>query len=465
MISSKNTNNVNELEAIIQKQRNFFATHTTFSIDFRIEQLKKLKKELKSHQTEIFTALKEDLGKSMTETFMSELFNVYNEINFMLRNIKKLSKKRSSLPAFYLLSAKTYTQPSPYGCALIISPWNYPLFLTLKPLVGAIACGNCVLLKTSELAPKTSAVLKKIISNIYNEEYIYIAEGGVEVAQALLKEKFDFIFYTGSTRVGKIVMEAASKYLTPLCLELGGKSPVIVLEDAKLEIAAKRIIFGKYFNAGQTCIAPDYIIVQKSVKNKLVQHLNEAITQTLGSNPLDNTEYTSIINDKAFERLIELAGNTKPLADKAKRKISITLIDNPPLDSPIMQEEIFGPLLPIIEVEDYNEAYQYISNNDKPLAAYLFTENKEIQENFSLYLSGGGLCVNDTLMHVMAKNLPFGGIGMSGMGQYVGKASFDLFSHNKPVLEQSTKFDISLRYPPFPKILTTIIKKLSHKKQ
>ncbi len=450
----------------VEKQRAYFSEGHTMNLKFRLKALAKLKKELKSHEREIYKALQNDLGKSQLETFMTELVSVYKEISYMSKNIKKLAKKRKVANPVFLFPAKSYIQAEPLGCTLLISPWNYPIMLTFKPLIGAIAAGNCAIVKSSELSPHSSALIKKIIESTFDEGHVCALEGGVEISTALLAERFDFIFYTGSTRVGKIVMEAASKNLTPVCLELGGKSPTIVLEDADLKIAAKRILFGKVFNAGQTCIAPDYILAHEDIKSKLIEELQLTLIDFLGADSINNPDYPRIINERSFDRLIELAKtsqsdsslNSEIVYDRAKLKMAITIIDEPSHSSALMQEEIFGPLLPVIGIKDYKQGIDFIQANEKPLAAYLFTENSEIQEHFSTYLSAGGICINDTLMHLMAK-MPFGGVGMSGMGKYFGKASFDLFSHLKGVLNKSTKFDPALRYPPFPERLRKIFSK------
>ncbi len=446
---------IDEIKPLVEQQKAFFATNSTFSFDYRIDALQKLLKELKKNQNQLLNAIDKDLGKSYFESMVSEIHIVYQEINYMIKNLSKLSKKRSSRPPFSLFTAKTYVQPEPYGVTLIISPWNYPAQLVFMPLAGAIAAGNCAMIKSSELAPHTSQVIEDIITSIFPKEYICVAQGGVEVATELLNQRYDFIFYTGSTRVGKVVMEGAAKHLTPVCLELGGKSPTIVLKDANLDIAAKRIVFGKYFNAGQTCIAPDYILAEESIYNALSAKINYYFEQFI-PDALNNPEYPFIINEQNYKRLLELADGYHVACNEEKRKIALTLIHQPEPDAPIMQEEIFGPLLPILSVKNYEDAMQFIRSKEKPLAAYLFTEDKDIQEHMSKHCACGGLCINDTIVHFAAHNLPFGGVGMSGMGAYHGKHSFDLFSHLKPVVNQSTKFDFKLRYPPFPKKIQKI---------
>ncbi len=460
MQNSLSDSNSHLIKDLITHQRRFFDSGTSLELNYRIKVLKKLKKEIKSKEKLIFKALENDLGKSPLESFATELLSIYEEISFMLKNIRKLAKKRYSRSPLLVFPAKSYIQAEPLGISLIISPWNYPFMLSFKPLIGAIAAGNCVILKPSELSPHSSKILNDIISNVFDIGHAAVVEGGVEASTALLEERFDFIFYTGSTRVGKIVMEAASKNLTPVCLELGGKSPTVVLEDANINLAAKRILFGKIFNAGQTCIAPDYVLAHKNIKSKLIEEIQLTLIDFLGSDLINNPDYPKIINAKAFDRLIDLANtsmstsvlNLPMMCDREKLKIALTVIDNPKLDSKLMQEEIFGPLLPVLEIESYEEAVDFIRNNEKPLAAYLFTENKKYQEHFSTYVSAGGISINDTLLHLVSK-MPFGGVGMSGMGKYFGKASFDLFSNLKGVLNKSTRFDFNLRYQPYPKMI------------
>ncbi len=439
---------INDIKPLVDAQRAFFATNSTFSIEFRKNALEKLSRLLKDNQKELLKAINLDLGKSDFESMASELQVTHTEIKYMLKNLDKLARKRSSRPPFALFSSKTYVQAEPYGLSLIISPWNYPVQLVFLPLVGAIAAGNCVIIKSSELAPHSSNLMAKLIAENFPKEYIALVEGGADIATELLKQKYDFIFYTGSTRIGKIVMEAAAKHLTPVCLELGGKSPCVVLKDANIDLTAKRIAFGKVFNAGQTCIAPDYVLVEEEVYDALSAKLNYYF-EKFAPDALNNSDYPFIINEQNFDRLLALAGEHDVEHDREKRKIKLSLIHNPDVNSEIMQEEIFGPLLPIIPIKNYEEAMLFIRSKDKPLAAYLFTENKDIQEDMSIHCACGGLCINDTIIHFAAHNLPFGGVGASGMGSYHGKHSFDCFSHLKPVVNQSTSLDFKFRYPPY----------------
>ncbi len=447
-----------EIKKLISKQKEYFTTRETFSLDHRIHYLKKFLAEIKRNQSEILDALHKDLGKSRLTAFASEILSVYGELNYMIKNLKKLARKRSVSQSLLTFPSKNYIQPEPYGLVLVLSPWNYPFFLAIKPTIGAIAAGNCVILKPSELTPHTTSIVTKIIENVFPQEYFSVVQGGVDVAETLTAERFDFILYTGSTRIGKIVMEAASINLTPVCLELGGKSPTIVLDDIDLELVAKRIIFGKFFNVGQTCIAPDYVLAHKNIKDELIVKLKEIIQKFIGDDFVNNPEYSHIITEEAFDRLVTLGKEHGIKYDKDSLKIEMTIVDEPSLNSLIMQEEIFGPLLPVLSVENYEEAVKFIQEREKPLNAYLFTENKSIQEHFSRYVSAGNIVVNDTIMNLINPNLPFGGVGYSGMGKYQRKASFDIFSHLKSVMIRSKYFDFSFRYPPFPKFLSKFLK-------
>ncbi|BAY12672.1 aldehyde dehydrogenase [Calothrix sp. NIES-2098] len=437
---------------IIRKQRDFFQTGKTKDVNFRIAQLKKLKQAILDNEQAIVQALKADLNKPEFETYATEIF-VIKEIDYAIKNIKTWTKPKKAPVTidFFQYSAKIY--PEPLGVALIIGAWNYPFNLVISPLIGAIAAGNCTIIKPSELAPHTSSLLAEVIAKYFDPAYIALVEGGVEISQQLLAEKFDYIFFTGGTSVGKIVMEAAAKHLTPVTLELGGKSPCIVDTEINLEHTLKRIIWGKFLNAGQTCIAPDYILVDKKIKINLVDGLKKTIKEFYGNNPATSPDYARIISQKHFDRLANLlkygeviiGGETIP----EERYIAPTLIDNVSLDAPIMQEEIFGPILPIIEYSDITEAIAFINSRPKPLALYLFTQNKNLQTRVLQETSSGGVCINDTVMHCGLPSLPFGGVGDSGIGSYHGKASFDTFSHSKSVLQNSFLLDLKWRYAPY----------------
>ncbi|HCL4453649.1 TPA: aldehyde dehydrogenase [Clostridium botulinum] len=438
---------------ILEKQKSFFDKGYTKDINFRIEALKKLKRNIKINENNIFKALKIDLNKSEFETFITEIGIVYDEINGAIKNIKKWSKPKKVKTPITNFLASSYIYNEPYGVALIMSPWNYPFQLIMAPLVGAISAGNCVLLKPSELAIKTEKIIVKIIKDTFSDEYIGVITGGIEESTALLKEKFDYIFYTGGINVGKIVMRAAAEHLTPITLELGGKSPCIVDKDANIDLAARRIAWGKFLNAGQTCVAPDYLVVHRNIKEKLISSIKNYIVEFFGENTFESEDYPRIINERHFKRLegylkegkIVSGGNT----DINNLYIEPTIIEGINFENRIMEEEIFGPIFPVIEFEDIDKVIDIVKNNPKPLALYYFSENKEKQEFIIKNISFGGGCINDTIMHLSTSTLPFGGVGSSGIGGYHGRASFDTFSHKKSILKKSNLIDVKIRYAPF----------------
>ncbi|APQ73471.1 aldehyde dehydrogenase [Clostridium botulinum] len=438
---------------ILEKQKSFFDKGYTKDINFRIEALKKLKHNIKINENNIFKALKIDLNKSEFETFITEIGIVYDEINGAIKNIKKWSKPKKVKTPITNFLASSYIYNEPYGVALIMSPWNYPFQLIMAPLVGAISAGNCVLLKPSELAIKTEKIIVKIIKDTFSDEYIGVITGGIEESTALLKEKFDYIFYTGGINVGKIVMRAAAEHLTPITLELGGKSPCIVDKDANIDLAARRIAWGKFLNAGQTCVAPDYLVVHRNIKEKLISSIENYIVEFFGENTFESEDYPRIINERHFKRLegylkegkIVSGGNT----DINNLYIEPTIIEGINFENRIMEEEIFGPIFPVIEFENIDKVIDIVKNNPKPLALYYFSENKEKQEFIIKNISFGGGCINDTIMHLSTSTLPFGGVGNSGIGGYHGRASFDTFSHKKSILKKSNLIDVKIRYAPF----------------
>ncbi|GET39165.1 aldehyde dehydrogenase [Microseira wollei] len=442
-----------EISEIIRQQRLFFATGKTKDVSFRLEQLKILNQAILDNEAAIIEDLNADLKKPTLEAYALEIAVVKKEINHAIKHIKSWTKpkKVTEIP-LEQFPASAIIYPEPLGVVLIIAPWNYPFQLTLSPLVGAIAAGNCAILKPSELAPHTSRVIADICQKNFDPAYIAVVEGGVETSQQLLKEKFDHIFFTGGTAVGKIIMEAAAKQLTPVTLELGGKSPCIVDADINLEHTARRIAWGKFINAGQSCIAPDYILVDKTIKKDLIENIKKCLKEFYGDDPENNPDYGRIINQKQFDRLtaflngeIIVGGKTNP----ETLYIAPTLIDNVSLDAPLMQEEIFGPILPIIEYNNLSEAIGIVNAQPKPLALYLFSKNKNYQERVLRETSSGGVCINDTVMQVGIPDLPFGGVGFSGIGSYHGQASFDIFSHQKSVLKRSFLMDLKLRYAPY----------------
>lgn len=452
------------IETIAKKQRNYFYQGETLSVDFRKKQLMKLKKTLIAHQDDIVEAVHKDFGKSSFETYVTEIQVVYDEINYMLKNLKKLAKLqkvRTPLLHFY---SKSKIMHDPLGTVLIISPWNYPLALALTPLAGAIAAGNCAVIKPSEVSSHTSALISKIITENFDEQYLTVYEGEADTTQTLLKQGFDHCFFTGSTEVGKKIMQTASETLTPVTLELGGKSPCVVTEDADIVKAACRIVWGKFVNAGQTCIAPDFVLVHESVKHRLILMIQEVLRRFYGEQPLENDDYARIITEKHFDRLVGLMDNESILhgGEYSRDTLSIapTLVDDPDWDSQIMTEEIFGPLLPIIGYDSIVDTVQTLQDRPKPLAFYLFTESEVYKEFVMGSLSFGGGCINDTLIHFANLNMPFGGVGHSGMGNYHGKYSFDTFTHFKSVTEKTTLFDIPLRYPPYSSKVLDWLKKM-----
>ncbi|HDR6289186.1 TPA: aldehyde dehydrogenase [Bacillus cereus] len=426
---------------LTQKQRSFFRSGKTKNVQFRINTLNKLRELILSNEKEILKGLKDDLNKPEAEAFRTEIKLVLGEIDFTLDNLVSWASPREVETPSSHVGSTSYIYPEPFGVALIIAPWNYPFQLALAPLVGAIAAGNCAVLKPSELTPHTSRILAKIINANFPEEYICVVEGEIETSTALLKEKFDHIFFTGSTMVGKVVAEAAAKNLTPVTLELGGKSPCIVHEDADLEEAATRIIRGKFLNAGQTCVAPDYLLVQRSVKEKLLDKLKEVISNTYGEDISQNLDFPRIINEKHFNRLKQYLDNgnlvTGGKADLSRLFIEPTILDNISWEDPVMQDEIFGPILPVLEYDDVSEIIHIIVERPKPLALYLFSESEVVQNSILSNISFGGGSINDTLSHMTSHYLPFGGVGESGMGAYHGKGSFDTFSHFKSILKRS----------------------------
>lgn len=438
---------------LLEKQRQFYFSGKTRNPDFRREQLSRLLAAVRTHENEITEALKLDLNKAPFESYETEIGIVCKEIRNALRHLSGWTKPRSVCPSVLHFPSRGKVYREPYGTVLIMSPWNYPFQLTMVPLVGSIAAGNCTILKPSEYSLHTAQVMEKMIKEIFPEDYAAVIRGGRAANQDLLTEKFDYIFFTGSPRVGRVVMEAAAKNLTPVTLELGGKSPCIVDETAKIDLAAKRIVWGKFINAGQTCIAPDYLLVQKAVQEPLIRAMKKYTEAFYGPHPETGEDYPKIINDRHFERLRGLTGEGKIIFggrfNEATRQIAPTLIEDVSWESPIMQEEIFGPLLPVLTFNRLDEVLPEIVRRPKPLALYLFTTDRKTKDQVMQTVSFGGGCVNDTIIHIANTNLAFGGVGESGMGHYHGKATFDTFTHEKSVVEKSNCLDINLRYPPF----------------
>ena len=454
-----------DVTRILSDHRDFFNTHKTLDINFRIQSLLKLKNSIKKYEDEIFKALKSDLNKCEFEAYSTEIGYVLSSITNTIKNINKWSKIKKVRTPIFLLPAKEYIINEPYGTVLIVGPYNYPFQLVIEPLIGAISAGNCAVIKPSELTPNVSKIVKKIISETFDENYIRCVEGGIDTNTALTSSPFDYIFFTGSPRVAKIIMKAAAQHLTPVTLELGGKSPVIVDESANISVSARRIIWGKTVNAGQTCIAPDYVYVHENVKEKLISEMINAIKEFYGENPEESENFGHIINERHFDRITSIIDKDSHgiiyggRYNKKDLYIDPTLIDISFPSSAAMEEEIFGPVLPIISYSNLNKVIDDIKSKPKPLALYIFSENKQVQKKLLSEISSGGVSVNDTLMHCVNPNLPFGGVGNSGIGSYHGKYSFDTFSHKKSVSEKGTKLNITMLFPPYSEKKLNLIKK------
>lgn len=447
---------------ILTEQRELFNSQKTKSVNYRKIYLEKLKEVIIKNENLLYEAIDKDFGKSKFDTFTTEISFVLKDIDYYLKNLNSLSKPKSVRTnlANQLGSSKIY--PEPLGCTLVIGAWNYPYQLSLSPVVAAIAAGNTCILKPSEVAENSMKAMAKIINENFPKEYLYVAEGGVEEITEILKLKFDKIFFTGSTKVGQIVYEAAAKNLTPVVLELGGKSPAIVTSSPNFEVAAKRIVWGKFLNAGQTCVAPDYILVDEKVKDSFLDSLKSYIQKF---NYQSNSEqYTRIINEKNFDRLVNLIDPDKVFfggnSDSSKKFIEPTILQNVTWEDAVMKEEIFGPILPVLTFTNFNEALLKIAEHEKPLAAYLFTSDSEEKENFTSKISFGGGCINDVVMHLSNDYLPFGGVGNSGIGNYHGKFGFEAFSHQKAILDRATWGEPDLKYPPYTEKKLNWIKKL-----
>ncbi|MFK4312004.1 MULTISPECIES: aldehyde dehydrogenase [unclassified Bacillus (in: firmicutes)] len=438
------------ISSIVNKQKEYFYKGHTRSLETRKNNLKKLYEGIQRFEDEIFQALKLDLNKSVHESFTTEIGYVLKEISFQMKHISSWSKPKRVRTALTHFGSKGKVVPEPYGVTLIIAPWNYPFQLAIAPLVGALAAGNTVVLKPSELTPNVSKVLTRMLGELFPEELVSVVEGGAEESTALLKEQFDYIFFTGSVGIGKVVMEAAAKKLTPLTLELGGKSPCIVHKDAKLDVTARRIVWGKFLNAGQTCVAPDYMYVHSSVKEQLIEALRHEIAEQYGKDALQNDNYVRIVSERHFERLCTFLQDGKPVIGgnytKETLHIEPTVLTNVTWQSAVMEDEIFGPILPIIEYDKIEEVIETIQHHPKPLALYVFSEDRKVQEKVTSNISYGGGCINDVVYHLATPYLPFGGVGSSGLGSYHGEQSFRTFSHYKSILSQSTAFDMKIRY-------------------
>ena len=451
-----------EIKQIIKAQRTYFQTGATLSIDKRLLVLRKLKACILKHEQEIHAALQRDLGKSSFESYMCETGLVLSELSYMIKHTKHFAKGKNVRTPLAQFHSRSFKKPSPYGVTLIMSPWNYPFMLTIEPLIDAIAAGNTAVLKPSAYSPATSSVIQKIIKECFPPEYASVVTGGRAENNCLLAEHFDYIFFTGSPIVGREVMRHASDNLTPVTLELGGKSPCIVEKTANLKLAAKRIVFGKFLNCGQTCVAPDYIYCDPSIKDLLIAELKKEIEKQFGSQPLSNPNYGKIINAKHFHRIVSLLDSKKLVHGgsfaETTLQIEPTVLSNVTWNDPVMQEEIFGPVLPILTYDSFDQAIEKINTMPHPLALYIFTSNKEAANKATSLCGFGGGCINDVVIHLATSEMGFGGFGESGMGSYHGKAGFDTFSHYKSIVDKKTWLDLPMRYQPYTKLNEKLLK-------
>ncbi len=443
------------IDNVFESQREFFKSGKTFDVGFRISALKRLYTAIKEREKDINDALKADLGKNAFEGYMCEIGMALSEISYLIKNTKRLSKKRKVKTPLAQFASSSYKQATPYGNVLIMSPWNYPFLLTVGPLADAVAAGNTAIVKPSAYSPATSEVISKIIVDVFPSEHVSVVLGGRKENAHLLDMNFDFIFFTGSQNVGKEVLRRAAERLTPVVLELGGKSPCIVDESAKIGLAAKRIVFGKFLNCGQTCVAPDYILCDKAVKERLIEAIKKEIISQYGENPIGDNNYGKIINEKHFERIVGLINVEKTVFggkyDREALKIEPTVIDNAEWSDAVMQEEIFGPVLPVLTYDRFEDIIPLFADMAKPLALYLFSENKERVSLITERCLYGGGCINDTIIHLATSEMGFGGVHESGMGSYHGKDGFDAFSHVKSIVDKKTFLDLGMRYRPYKK--------------
>lgn len=442
-----------DIADIVKRQKEYFKKGETKQLERRLEILKKLRQAIRIHEEQLCSALKEDLGKSSPEAYMCEIGLTLSELSCQIRHLKKWAKPKSCRTELANFHAKSFTVREPYGCVLVMSPWNYPFLLCMEPMIGAIAAGNCCVLKPSAYSPATSAAIKELITEVFPEEYVAVVEGGRAENSALLEERFDYIFFTGGVSVGKYVMEKAAAKLTPVTLELGGKSPCIVDKTCHLKLAAARIAFGKYLNCGQTCVAPDYLLIDRSIKEEFLEIFYHTVAEMYGRDALANPDYGKIINQKHYQRLCGLLEEDKIVFGGQKNpetmQIAPTVMDGVTGEDAVMQEEIFGPILPVLVFDELEQAFEFVREREKPLAAYLFTGEKKTEKSFLQQLSFGGGCINDTIVHLATSQMGFGGVGNSGMGTYHGYKSFETFSHEKSILKKYCWLDLPLRYQPY----------------
>jgi aldehyde dehydrogenase (NAD+) len=445
-----------EIKSIVDTQREYFYTGATLDLELRIEALKKLKAAVIKYEPEINKALKADLGKSAFESYMCETGMVLSEISYMLKHLRSFAAERTVPTPLAQFHARSYKKPSPYGVVLIMSPWNYPFLLTLDPLVDALAAGNTAVIKPSAYSPSTSQLIARLLQECFEDKYVSVITGGRAENNCLLQQHFDYIFFTGSQAVGKEVMAKAAANLTPVTLELGGKSPCIVDKSANLKLAAKRIVFGKYLNCGQTCVVPDYIYCDESIKDELIAELKAQLRRQYGKEPLKRSSYGKIINEKHFDRILGLINPSKVVwggsFDRKALRIEPTIMDKVSFEDAVMQQEIFGPVLPVLTYSSIDEAIRVINSRPHPLALYIFTEDKAVADRFTSGCGFGGGCINDTIIHLATSQMGFGGFGESGMGAYHGKAGFDTFSHYKSIVDKKTWIDLPMRYQPYGKV-------------
>ncbi|RGV97046.1 aldehyde dehydrogenase [Ruminococcus sp. AF14-10] len=453
--------NETQIHELVALQRQYFLTNATLNIDFRIHALKKLQAVILKNEIPIQQAIQKDLGKSGFESYMCETGLVLSEISYMLKHIRKYSRERRVPTPLAQFHSRSYKKPSPYGVTLIMSPWNYPFLLTLDPLVDALAAGNTAIIKPSAYSPATSALIADLLSQCFPEKYVAVVNGGRAENTSLLKQHFDYIFFTGSQAVGKEVMRQASEHLTPVTLELGGKSPCIVEKSANIRLAAKRIVFGKFLNCGQTCVAPDYIYCDRQIKDRLLKEINRQIQKQFGKDPLQNPDYGKIINRKHFDRIRGLIQPDKIFcggsSDSHTLQIAPTILDNVTFADPVMQEEIFGPVLPVLTFDSLDEAIRNLQTMPHPLALYLFTSDRTLAKKVTASCGFGGGCINDTIIHLATSEMGFGGFGASGMGAYHGKDGFDTFTHYKSIVDKKTWLDLPMRYQPYRKLNDRLI--------
>lgn len=451
-----------EITNLIDAQRTFFATGSTLNADYRITALRKLKNCIKAHEQDIMNALRTDLGKGSQESYMCEVGLTLSEISYMLSHTRRFMREKTVATPLAQFASRSYVKPSPYGTVLIMSPWNYPFLLTMEPLVDALAAGNTAIIKPSAYSPATSEVISRIVGECFNPEYVAVVTGGRAENTCLLDADFDYIFFTGSKTVGKEVMRHAAEHLTPVTLELGGKSPCIVAPDADLKLAARRIVFGKYLNCGQTCVAPDYILCHSSVYEKFIEYIKAEIIRQFSDKPLENPEYGKIINEKHFNRILGLIDRDKLVfggaSDADALRIEPVVMRDITEDDAVMKEEIFGPVMPVLSYDDTEGMIARINSHDHPLALYVFSGNKAFIKKITSSISFGGGCVNDTIIHLATSNMGFGGVGGSGMGSYHGRDGFNTFSHRKSIVDKKTWLDLPMRYQPYSGFMDKMIR-------